>query len=147
MNGERSDHAAVKYESVVMSIHAEFPNVQIVASSIPPVHPFDKNTQAKINKFNAKIESTCKQHDFLIFANNDGMLLSKYGKTSQNDFKPDDTLGIHLSPHGYAKVVQNIIATTQRAKRKNRGSEGTSPPSEPVNKKLLYSDVAEEKDD
>ena len=147
MNGERHDHAVVKYESVVMGIHAEYPNVQVVASSIPPIHPFEKNTQAKINKFNAKLENTCKQHtDFLVFANNDGMLLSNHGKSSQNDFKQDDTQGIHLSPHGYSKVVQSIENYVQRTKRKDRGSEGASPSFEPENKKLLYSDVAEEKE-
>ena len=92
----------------------------------------------------------CKQHeDFLVFADNDGMLLSNHGKTSQNDFKPDDNLGIHLSPHGYSKVVNNILhsSDTHRKKRKIRESEGASPPPESVNKKLLYSDITEEKDD
>ncbi|CAH1794888.1 unnamed protein product [Owenia fusiformis] len=142
LNKENTEDAIIKYNTVVDSMHSDYPDTQIVVSSIPPVHPYNKSVQAKINQFNKQLDLMCKNSDFLVFVSNDAMLLSNQRKTSANDFKSDDTKGIHLSPHGYEKVVHNI--NTAIKKRKSRGSEGSTPSSqEKASKKKLFSEITQ----
>ncbi|CAH1774441.1 unnamed protein product, partial [Owenia fusiformis] len=143
-DGENVDDCNTKYKSMVQGIHCDFfPECNIIVSSIPPKHPYDKNTQGKINKFNAQLEKMCKLLDYCEYANNDAMLLSNGGKTSKDDFKSDDPSGVHLSPHGYHNIARQVNTVMKSGiKRKKRDNDGfsTPPSTEKPLKKLLYSE-------
>ncbi|CAH1780936.1 unnamed protein product [Owenia fusiformis] len=145
-DNERVESCLVKYESCVKSLHLRHPQASIVISSITPVHPYDKKIQGKIDTMNKQLNMMCRREDFLVFVNNDAMLLSNQGKTSKSDFKENDVKGVHLSPHGYNKVANHINSVaTPRNKRKTRGSDGSTPGTiENEPKKALYSNIVEE---